>query len=320
MSMRIVVLDGYCLNPGDLNWDALRAMGEVTVYDRTPEAQVAERAAGATIALTNKSPFPAATLAALPELRYIGVLATGYNIVDVAAAKERGVVVSNVPTYGTHSVGQFAMALLLELCHQVGRHSEAVRAGEWGRNPDWSFWKSPQVELAGKQFGVVGFGRIGRQAAVAAAGMGMKIAAYDAKPGAPLEGADFRWLGLDELIATSDVVSLHCPLFPETKDLMNRERIATMKPSAFLLNTSRGPLVVEQDLADALNAGVIAGAGIDVVPQEPPVNGSPLFSAKNCVVTPHIAWATLEARGRLMDVAVQNVRAFLDGAPVNRVN
>jgi len=317
--MRIVVLDGYCLNPGDLSWDALRAMGEVTVYDRTPEAQVVERTAGATIALTNKSPFSAATLAALPELKYIGVLATGYNIVDVAAAKERGVVVTNVPTYGTHSVGQMTMALLLELCHQVGRHSELVRAGEWGRNPDWSFWRSPQVELAGKQFGVIGFGRIGRQAALAAAGLGMKIAAYDAKPGAPLEGVDFQWMGLDELIATSDVVSLHCPLFPDTKDLMNKERIAKMKQSAFLLNTSRGPLIVEQDLADALNAGVIAGAGIDVVPVEPPVNGSPLFSARNCIVTPHMAWATLEARGRLMDIAMNNIRAFLAGAPVNQV-
>jgi len=318
--MRIVVLDGYCLNPGDLNWDALRAMGDVEVFDRTPEAQVVERAAGATIALTNKSPFSAATLAALPDLKYIGVLATGYNIVDVAAARARGVAVTNVPTYGTHSVAQFAMALLLELCHHVGRHSQAVSNGEWSRNPDWSFWKSPQVELAGKQFGVVGFGRIGRQTAVAAAALGMKIAAYDAKPGEPLAGADFRWMDLDELIATSDVVSLHCPLFPETKDLMNRERIAKMKPSAFLLNTSRGPLIVEQDLADALNTGVIAGAGIDVVPQEPPVNGSPLFSARNCVVTPHMAWATLEARGRLMDVAVNNVRAFLNGAPVNLVN
>lgn len=317
--MRIVVLDGYCLNPGDLSWDALRAMGEVTVYDRTPEAQVVERTAGATIALTNKSPFSAATLAALPELKYIGVLATGYNIVDVAAAKERGVVVTNVPTYGTHSVGQMTMALLLELCHQVGRHSELVRAGEWSRNPDWSFWRSPQVELAGKQFGVIGFGRIGRQAAIAAAGLGMKIAAYDAKPGAPLEGVDFQWMGLDELIATSDVVSLHCPLFPDTKDLMNKERIAKMKKSAFLLNTSRGPLIVEQDLADALNAGVIAGAGIDVVPVEPPVNGSPLFSARNCIVTPHMAWATLEARGRLMDIAMNNIRAFLAGAPVNQV-
>ena len=317
--MRIVVLDGYCLNPGDLSWDALRAMGEVEVFDRTAEAQVAERAAGATVALTNKSPFTAATLAALPELKYIGVLATGYNIVDVAAARERGVVVTNVPTYGTHSVGQMTMALLLELCHQAGRHSELVRAGEWSGNPDWSFWRSPQVELAGKQFGVIGFGRIGRQAAMAAAGLGMRIAAYDAKPGEPLAGAAFTWMGLDELIATSDVVSLHCPLFPDTKDLMNAARIATMKPTAFLLNTSRGPLIAEQDLADALNAGVIAGAGIDVVPQEPPVNGSPLFSARNCIVTPHMAWATLEARGRLMDIAVNNVRAFAAGAPVNQV-
>jgi glycerate dehydrogenase len=317
--MRIVVLDGYCLNPGDLNWNALRAMGDVEVFDRTPEAQVIERAAGATVALTNKSPFSAATLAALPELKYIGVLATGYNIVDVAAARERGVVVTNVPTYGTHSVGQFTMALLLELCHRIGHHSDLVRAGEWSKNADWSFWRSQQVELAGKQFGVIGFGRIGRQAALAAAGLGMKIAAYDANPGAPLEGVDFQWLGLDELIATSDVVSLHCPLFPETKGLMNEERIGKMKKSAFLLNTSRGPLIVEQDLADALNKGVIAGAGIDVVPQEPPVDGSPLFSAKNCIVTPHMAWATLEARGRLMDIAVGNVRAFVAGTPVNQV-
>jgi glycerate dehydrogenase len=318
--MRIVVLDGYCLNPGDLNWDALRAMGEVEVFDRTPESQVVERAAGAAIALTNKSPFSAATLAALPELKYIGVLATGYNIVDVAAARQQGVAVTNVPTYGTHSVAQFTMALLLELAHRAGLHSDAVRAGEWSRNPDWSFWKTPQVELAGKQFGVIGFGRIGRQAALAAAALGMNIAAYDANPGDPLPGVPFRWLPLDDLIATSDVVSLHCPLFPDTKGLINADRLRRMKPSAFLLNTSRGPLVVEQDLADALNAGLIAGAGIDVVPQEPPVDGSPLFSAKNCIVTPHMAWATLEARGRLMDIAVNNVKAFLAGAPVNLVN
>lgn len=317
--MRIVVLDGYCLNPGDLNWDALRALGEVEVYDRTPPDQVAERAAGATIAFTNKSPFPAAVLQALPELRYIGVLATGYNIVDVVAAKERGVVVTNIPTYGTHSVAQFTMALLLELCHQVGTHAEAVRNGEWSRNPDWSFWKSPQRELAGKQFGVVGFGRIGRQAAVAAAGLGMRIAAYDKHRGEALAVADFEWMELENLIETSDVVSLHCPLFPDTQGIIHRERLARMKPTALLLNTSRGPLIVEQDLADALNAGVIAGAGIDVVPQEPPVDGSPLFTARNCVVTPHIAWATLEARSRLMNTAVENLRAFLRDAPVNRV-
>ncbi|MFN0104640.1 MAG: D-2-hydroxyacid dehydrogenase [Bryobacteraceae bacterium] len=317
--MRIVVLDGYCLNPGDLSWNALHAMGDVEVFDRTPEADVVKRAAGATIVLTNKSPFPASAIAALPELKYIGVLATGFNVVDVTAARERGVVVTNVPNYGTHSVAQFTIALLLELCHRVGPHNDAVRTGEWSRNPDWTFWRSPQVELAGKLFGTLGFGRIGRQTAIAAAGLGMKIAAYDANPGEPLEGADFQWLSLDSLIATSDVVSLHCPLLPETTGLMNRERIESMKPSAFLLNTSRGPLIVEQDLADALNRGAIAGAGIDVVAQEPPVDGSPLFGAKNCIVTPHMAWATLEARGRLMDIAVNNVRAFLNGAPVNRV-
>lgn len=307
------------MNPGDLSWDALRALGEVEVYDRTPEEQVAERAAGAAIALTNKSPFSAETIAALPDLRYIGVLATGYDIIDIDAVRQRGIVVANVPTYGTHSVGQFAMALLLELCHHVGRHAALVREGEWSRGQDWTFWHTPQVELTGKQFGVVGFGRIGRQAALAAAGFGMEIAAYDARPGEGLDGVPFRWMTLDDLIATSDVVSLHCPLFPETAGLMNRERIGRMKPSAFLLNTSRGPLIVEQDLADALNSGVIAGAGIDVVPQEPPVDGSPLFTARNCIVTPHMAWATVEARGRLMDTAVNNVRAFLGGAPVNRV-
>jgi len=260
--MRIVVLDGYCLNPGDLDWTALRVIGEVEVFDRTPETQVVERAAGATVVLTNKCPFSADTLAALPDLKYIGVLATGYNIVDIAAARERGVVVTNVPSYGTHSVAQMTMALLLELCHHVGHHSEAVRAGEWNRNPDWTFWRTRQVELAGKQFGVVGFGGIGRQAAAAAAGLGMKIAAYDANPGEPMPGANFQWMGLAALLAASDVVSLHCPLFPETKDLMNRQRIATMKPTAFLLNTSRGPLIVEQDLADALNNGVIAARQI----------------------------------------------------------
>lgn len=317
--MRIVVLDGHCLNPGDLNWDALRAMGQVEIFDRTAEDQVVERTAGASIALTNKSPFPAAAIAALPDLQYIGVLATGYNIVDTAAARERGIVVTNVPTYGSHSVAQFTMALLLELCHHVGRHGDSVRAGDWQRSADWSYWHTPQVELAGKQFGLVGFGRIGRQTAIAAAGFGMKIAAYDSAPGEPPAGMDFQWMPLDQLIASSDVVSLHCPLFPETKGLINRDRLASMKRTAFLLNTSRGPLIVEQDLADALNGGVIAGAGIDVVPQEPPVNGSPLFAAKNCIVTPHIAWATLEARGRLMDIAVNNVRAFLDGRPVNRV-
>lgn len=318
--MKIVVLDGHCLNPGDLSWDDLRSLGDLTVHERTPESEVVERAAGATAVFTNKTPLSAAAQAQLPDLKYIGVLATGYNIVDVVAAKANGIVVSNIPTYGTHSVAQMTMALLLELCHHVGLHSEAVRKGEWSYSPDWSFWKTRQIELAGKTFGVVGFGRIGRQAAVAAAGLGMKIAAYDAQPGPPPAGLeDFRWLPLDDLLATSDVVSLHCPLFPDTKGIINADRLRKMKATAFLLNTSRGPLVVETDLATALNEGWIAGAGIDVIPQEPPVDGSPLFNAKNCIVTPHMAWATLEARGRLMNIAVENLRAFLAGAPVNQV-
>jgi glycerate dehydrogenase len=312
-----VVLDGYALNPGDLSWDTLSAIASLTVHDRTPEAEVVARLAGATAAFTNKTPLSRATLAQLQDLRYIGVLATGYNIVDVAAAREFGITATNIPTYGTASVAQMVFALLLELCHHVQQHSDAVRAGQWAVNPDWCFWRTPLMELAGKTMGIVGFGRIGRQVAKIADAFGMKVIAHDNVPGEPPEYEGFRWVGLAELLSESDVVSLHCPLFPDTKDLMNAERLALMKPSAFLINTSRGPLIVEQDLADALSQGVIAGAGIDVLPQEPPVHGSPLFSARNCIVTPHIAWATHEARARLMDIAVENLRAFLDLNPVN---
>jgi glycerate dehydrogenase len=314
--MKITVLDGHCLNPGDLNWDALSALGELTVHDRTPADAIVERCAGAAAAFTNKTPFSEATLDALPDLKYIGVLATGYNIVDVRAAAARGVTVTNIPTYGTHSVAQFAIALLLELCH-----SEAVHAGEWSASPDWSFWKTPQVELAGKVFGVVGFGRIGRQTASIAAALGMHIVAYDTnRSEPPLPGVSFRWMELDDLLAASDVVSLHCPLFPDNRGFINAQRLKLMKPTSYLLNTSRGPLIVEADLAEALNAGWIAGAGIDVIAQEPPVDGSPLFGARNCILTPHIAWATLEARARLMDIAVTNFKAFLNAAPVNVVS
>jgi glycerate dehydrogenase len=317
--MKITVLDGYCLNPGDLSWDALREVAPVEVYDRTSEEQVVARAAGADIALTNKAPFSAATLAQLPELKFIGVLATGYNIVDVAAAKARGVVVSNIPTYGTSSVAQFAIALLLELCHHVGDHSEAVRQGEWSKNPDWSFWKSPLIELAGKTMGIVGFGRIGRQTAAIAHAMGMRIVANDAIEVNAPDYEGFAWLPVDRLLAEADVVSLHCPLMPDNKGMIDRRRLATMKPTAFLLNTSRGPLVVDQDLADALNAGAIAGAGLDVLSLEPPPPSNPLLSARNCLVTPHIAWATKEARSRLLGIAVENVRAFVAGRPQNLV-
>jgi glycerate dehydrogenase len=318
--MKLTVLDGYCLNPGDLSWDALRGLVDVTVYDRTPAAQVIERMGDAQLAFTNKTPFDAATLRALPNLRYIGVLATGYNVVDVATAKELGIVVSNIPTYGTASVAQHAFALLLELCHQVGMHGQAVRDGEWSSNPDWSFWKSPLVELAGKTMGIVGFGRIGRATARIADAMGMRILAHDAYEANPPAYEGFAWASIDQLLRESDVVSLHCPLTPETKGIINATRLRTMKPSAFLLNTSRGPLTVDAELANALNEGVIAGAGLDVLSVEPPVDGNPLFSAKNCIVTPHIAWATKEARSRLMDIAVANVSAFLAGAPQNVVS
>jgi glycerate dehydrogenase len=317
--MKLVVLDGYALNPGDLSWQSLEQIADVEVYDRTPEDQVVARAAGADGVMTNKTPLSSATLAQLPQLRYIGVLATGYNIVDTDAAKKQGIVITNIPTYGTASVAQFAIALLLELCHHVGIHGEAVRNGEWSRNPDWSFWKTPLIELSGKTMGIVGFGRIGRQTGAIASALGMRVVAYDANEVNTPDQPGFEWMTLDRIVAESDVLSLHCPLFADNKGMINRDRLERMKPTAFLLNTSRGPLVVDQDLADALNAGRIAGAGLDVLSVEPPLLSNPLLSAKNCIVTPHIAWATREARARLLDVAVENVRAFTAGRIVNAV-
>jgi glycerate dehydrogenase len=317
--MKIVVLDGYCLNPGDLSWDALGKLGELEVHDRTPADRVEDRARGAVAVFTNKSPLPAAVLERLPELKYIGVLATGYNIVDVAAARRQGITVTNIPTYGTASVAQFVFALLLELCHHVGMHAGAVRAGEWSRSADWSFWKSPLVELSGKTMGVVGFGRIGRAAGRIADALGMRVIANDTYQGNPPSWEGFRWAGLEELLRESDVVSLHSPLFPETKGMIHTGSLNWMKPSAFLINTSRGPLVVDQDLADALNSGRIAGAGLDVLSVEPPVETNPLLTARNCLVTPHIAWATREARNRLMALAIQNLTGFLAGKPQNMI-
>ena len=317
--MKIVVLDGYALNPGDLSWDELLQFGEVEIHERTREEDVAGRAAGAQIVLTNKTPLSAATLTRLPDLRYIGVLATGYNIVDTAAARQAGIVVTNIPTYGTASVAQFAIALLLELCHHVALHSEAVRQGEWSKSPDWSFWKTKLIELSGKTMGIVGFGRIGRQTGAIAAAMGMRVVAHDAIESNPPDYEGFRWLPVDDLLAEADVVSLHCPLSADNRGMIHRERLACMKRSAFLLNTSRGPLVVDEDLACALNNGIIAGAGLDVLSIEPPADSNPLLSARNCIVTPHIAWATREARGRLLDSAVTNVRCFLENKPRNVV-
>jgi glycerate dehydrogenase len=317
--MKIAVLDGYCLNPGDLSWDALREFGQPVIFDRTRVDEVLERAAGAEIVLVNKTPLPGYILETLPALRYVGVTATGYDIVDLDVARARGIMVTNIPTYGTASVAQFVFALLLELCHNVRLHADAVRAGEWSRSPDWSFWKSPLIELAGKTMGVVGFGRIGRQVGCIADAMGMRVIAHDTYRGEEPGWPGFRWADLEELLAESDVVSLHSPLFPETSGMMNARTLGLMKPSAFLINTSRGPLVLDRDLADALNAGKLAGAGLDVLSEEPPADDNPLLSARNCLVTPHIAWATREARGRLMDQAIENIRAFLSGQPRNAV-
>ncbi len=315
--MKIVVLDGYCLNPGDLSWDALRELGEVVVHDRTPAAEVVSRALGAAAVLTNKTPLTADMLAQLPDLKYIGVLATGYNVVDVNAARGQGMIVTNVPTYGSASVAQFVFALLLELCHNVKLHSDAVRAGEWSNHADWSFWKSPLMELEGKTLGIVGFGRIGRRVGRIADAMGMRVIANDTWQGDPPAYPDFRWAPLHDLLRESDVVSLHSPLFPETQGMINAATLALMKPSAFLINTSRGPLIVDQDLAGALNAGRLAGAGLDVLSVEPPAATNPLLSARNCLVTPHIAWATREARARLMDLVVGNISGWTSGNPRN---
>ncbi|MBS4195706.1 D-2-hydroxyacid dehydrogenase [Lederbergia citri] len=318
--LNIVVLDGYTLNPGDLDWASLERLGNVTIYDRTNADEIIQRSADAQIVLTNKTPMTRETLSALPNLQYIGVLATGYNIIDTEAAKERGIIVTNVPTYSTQSVAQLVFALLLELCHHVGRHSDAVYEGEWTRSIDFSFAKSPLIELAGKTIGLIGLGRIGRQTAQVAQAFGMHVLAVGSGRRTPPEVAGVEWVELEELMERSDVVSLHCPLTPNTEKLINAEKIALMKKSAFLINTSRGPLIDEQALADALNEGGIAGAAVDVLSTEPPEAYNPLLSARNCVITPHIAWATKEARERLMEIAVSNVQSFIKGNAVNIVN
>ena len=318
-AMNIVILDGYTLNPGDLSWSKLSEVGEVTVYNRTPNNLIVERAVEAEIILTNKTPLSKEILAQLPKLKYIGVLATGYDVVNVEAAKEQNVVVTNIPAYGTHSVAQMVFALLLEHCQRVQRHSDAVRAGEWTNHQDWCFWNYPLIELAGKKFGIVGFGRIGYQTAQVASALGMSIIAYNRQQ-REVDLPNFQWADhLTDLLKEADVISLHCPLTPETEEMINRDNLAIMKASAIIINTSRGRLINNQDLADALNNGVIAGAGLDVLDVEPPSASNPLLSAKNCMITPHISWATKEARGRLLDMAVDNVKAFVAGAARNIV-
>jgi len=318
--MKIVVLDGYTLNPGDLSWENLNKLGDLTIYEHTPFDMTVERAKGAQIVFTNKTPLGENELAQLPELKYIGVLATGYNIVDIEAARKRGIVVTNIPTYGTKSVAQMTFALLLEMTQHVQHHSDAVHNGEWTNCRDFCFWKYPLIELEGKTMGIIGFGRIGQAVADIASAFGMKVLGYDKVKSDQSHRSNFKWAELDELLSESDVVSLHCPLFPDTKGIINAENLRKMKKTAFLINTSRGPLIVDEDLADALNNGVIAGAALDVLSVEPPKEDNPLLSAKNCIITPHISWATKEARSRLMDIAVDNLNMFLKGNPVNVVN
>ncbi|MHB1418617.1 MAG: D-2-hydroxyacid dehydrogenase [Bacillota bacterium] len=317
--MRIVVLDGYTLNPGDLSWDNLYRLGDLTIFDRTPPDLILERAEGAEILFTNKTPLRVKTLSQLPELRYIGVLATGYDVVDIDAARERGIAVTNVPAYSTFSVTQMVFALLLELCHHVQAHSDLVKEGAWSRNIDFTFWKYPLMELAGKTMGIVGFGRIGGQVAHVASAMGMHILATTRTKKSPPPIDNFRWVNFSELFSKSDVVSLHCPLTTESRGLISRDTIELMKSTSLLINTARGGLVVDEDLAQALNTGRIAGAGLDVLSVEPPSITHPLMTAKNCLITPHIAWASKEARTRLMSIAIENLQAFLDCQPVNVV-
>lgn len=320
--MELVILDGYRLNPGDLSWEGLEALGELTVYDRTPlddEDEIVRRIGGCQLVLTNKTPISRPVLARCPQVRYIGLLATGYNVVDVDAARERGIPVCNVPGYGTRSVAQFAIALLLEICCRVGHHDQAVHQGRWSSCPDYCFWDYPLIELAGKTMGIVGYGSIGRAVGEIAGALGMEVIATGSRPW-PEGARPVPYVPLEELLRRSDVVSLHCPLLPETRGLIRRETIARMKDGAILINNSRGPLLVERDVADALNAGKLLAAGVDVADTEPIPADSPLLTAKNCVVTPHISWAPLEARRRLLAAAVENVRAFLAGKPVNAVN
>ncbi|MDR2741674.1 MAG: D-2-hydroxyacid dehydrogenase [Treponema sp.] len=320
--MKIVILDGYTENPGDLSWESLERLGELKVYDRTSLTDPGEsisRIGNAEAVITNKTPIPAEVINACPSIKYIGVLATGYNIVDVAAAKERGIPVCNIPAYGTDAVGQFAIALLLEICHHTGHHDKSVKEGRWEKNADWCFWDYPLIELAGKTLGIIGFGRIGQTTGRIAKALNMKVVAYDAYPNeAGKTVADY--VSLDELFAQSDVIALHCPLFPETQGILNKTNIAKMKDGVIILNNSRGPLVVEQDLADALNSGKVYAAGLDVVSSEPIKGDNPLLKAKNCIITPHISWAPKESRKRLMDIAVENLAAFIKGRPVNVVN
>lgn len=320
--MKIVVLDGYTENPGDLSWDNIAKLGQLTVFDRTPidnENEIIKRIENAEIVLTNKTPISKKTIDASPNLKFISVLATGFNIVDVEYAKKKEISVSNIPTYGTNAVGQFAIALLLEICHHIADHSKAVKEGRWESNPDWCFWDYPLIELAGKTMGIIGFGRIGQTTGRIAKALGMKVIANDQYISE--QGKEIAtYVDLNCLLSQSDVIVLHCPLLESTKELINKETISLMKDGVIIINNSRGPLINEYDLANALNSGKVYAAGIDVVSREPIQNTNPLLSANNCFITPHISWAPKESRQRIMDGTVQNIEAYLSGKCINVVN
>ncbi len=317
MNHTIVVLDGYTLNPGDLSWEGFSALGDLTTYDRTEEKDILSRIGDADIVITNKTPLTKETIERAPKINYIGVLATGYNVVDIQAAKAKGIPVCNIPTYGTDAVAQFAFAMLLDITNHVAHHSAEVKKGRWTASPDFCFWDKPLMELLGKTMGIIGFGRIGQATGRIAKAFGMEVIAYDSHQ---TPGAEATYVSLDELYAKSDVIALHCPLFAETEGIINKESIAKMKDGVIILNNSRGPLIVEKDLADALNSGKVYAAGLDVVSSEPIKADNPLLTAKNCIITPHISWAPIESRSRLMGIAVANLASFLDGKPVNVVN
>lgn len=320
--MKIVVLDGYTENPGDLDWGMIEKLGELTVYDRTSLSDTREtigRIGDAEIVITNKTPIPAEVMDQCPGIHFIGVMATGYNVVDYRHAAEKGIPVSNVPAYGTASVSQFAIGLLLEICHHIGHHDQTVHQGAWGKSQDWCYWDYPLIELAGKTMGIVGFGRIGQSTGRIAKAMGMRVLACGSRPNDSGRSIA-EYTDLDTLLCQSDVIALHCPLFPETEGIINRKTIEKMKDGVILINNSRGQLVVEQDLADALNSGKIAAAGLDVAAVEPILEDNPLLHAKNCIITPHISWAPKESRQRIMDCTAENIRAFLAGEPENVVN
>lgn len=316
--MKIVVLDGYCLNPGDLSWEAMGSLGDLQVYDRTSPSELLERAEGAEVLITNKTLISDKDMDALPDLKYIGVLATGYNVVDVEAAKQKGIVVTNIPAYSTRSVAQMVFAHILNITQHVEHYACLNRQGKWSDSADFSYWDTELIELDGKWMGIVGFGNIGQATARIALAFGMKVAVFTSKPQSDLPEGIIK-MDLDKLFSTCDVVSLHCPLTPSTKEMVNAKRLNLMKPNAIFINTGRGPLVNEQDLADALNEGRIMAAGIDVLSIEPADPSNPLLSARNCFITPHIAWATKEARTRLMQIAVSNLKEFLNGNVVNNV-